>query len=475
MLLIYFLNKVQKVDLKLKIFCLTIIFGGIFGVVEKTFGATINAASCSYTDVATAYNSASAGDIIVLPAGGSCTWSSALTISKAVTISGNGTTLTRGAVMTYGFFRFSNNTFAALTRITGFTFQLTNTSGGAALFFDVGCNVQQFRFDHNTVYHGVGIGEITGSKGVVDHNTIYNSHNMFVFYGGTRAQADASWDSMSAGTANALFVEDNTVIIDSNWTGTNGNDTIFDTNNGGKLVFRHNTVNMNNAPSGQTFWMLMTHGNACFGDVPQYWEANSDCRRGQSVVEIYDNTFSGHYHPAWFVIRGSANLVHDNVLNCDVGTPYVYMREEEAYLPSDYGDTNRTAWPGSDQVHNSFFWNNTNNGSADSDESVTVEPESATFIQKNRDYFLHAPCASGDSVDAYGHACTHGRETFTGPNGASGSDPTDGNPYNNIGTMQFTAGVDNVYLGYVPYTYPHPLQGEADITPPTVPQGLSVE
>ena len=44
-------------------------------------------------------NVASAGDTIIFPSPGSVTWSSTVTVSKNLTINGNGTTLTQGGPM----------------------------------------------------------------------------------------------------------------------------------------------------------------------------------------------------------------------------------------------------------------------------------------------------------------------------------------------------------------------------------------
>lgn len=69
------------------------------------WSATINAASCSQTDVQTAINSASNGDTVQIPAG-ACTWTSAVTINssssrtKMVKINGAGTDASTGTRIT---------------------------------------------------------------------------------------------------------------------------------------------------------------------------------------------------------------------------------------------------------------------------------------------------------------------------------------------------------------------------------------
>src|SRR5215469_3352790 len=56
--------------------------------------ATINAASTSLTDVQTAINSASTGDTVQLPTGTSH-WTAAISLTKSITILGNGTANTK--------------------------------------------------------------------------------------------------------------------------------------------------------------------------------------------------------------------------------------------------------------------------------------------------------------------------------------------------------------------------------------------
>jgi hypothetical protein len=68
-------------------------WGVTVSIVPSTQAATIPAASCNNTagkpDVQTAVNSAASGDIVTIPTG-SCTWTQTLTITKPITLTGNG-------------------------------------------------------------------------------------------------------------------------------------------------------------------------------------------------------------------------------------------------------------------------------------------------------------------------------------------------------------------------------------------------
>jgi len=407
------------------------------------------ATSASRADVLDAYNAADTGDTVLLPQDGESTWSSTIEVSKAITIDGNGTTLTGGVEMSYGFFHLKDLTSADLVRITNFTFDLNDIDGGSALYFS-GLALTNLRIDHNTIHHGTtALGDVKGCKGVIDSNAFYNGWSTLLCSAGTRVQADASWVSMAAGTGDALFIEDNDFITDGNYTGGDSNYHILDSYQGGKLVFRYNTIDATEVPSTDTFWTIQIHGNAAGGQDYGYWQAAPAARRGQSVIEIYENIITGKKISRLAIIRGSANLVYNNSVTATIGAPTLNMFEEEAFEAQF--DPLRTEWPAEDQVHNSFFWGNTFNGVAQDSDDIVVQAGSETFIQEDRDYFLHRPATTGEGM-------TLGKETFTDKNGAAGTHPTDGDPYANQGTMEFTADVENEYYGYTPYTYPHPLR-----------------
>ena len=404
---------------------------------SQGFADTVNLASAAYSVVSNGVFSAVAGDVLVFPSGSSATWTNSLVVGKAVTIDGNGSTITAGAALANGLFYVTGFSSDTLTRITGFTFNLVTLNGEAIMVMNGGVSLSKLRIDHNIFHHGNIPVEIGGALGVVDHNSFYNGMSGIYFSAGSRAQADASWASMAAGTANAVFVEDNLFEINTNFLST-GHNTFIDTYNGGKLVVRKNTFIGTNPPTGFTIFSPgLTHGNA-----NGYWEGDGSARRGQSVVEIYNNYADAKRLDYFFALRGSANLVYSNYARSATFSPGMYCYEEEAYLFSP----SRTNWPASDQVHNTFLWDNTMLlNSTTNANYFSVAATSTNFIQLNRDYFLHAPQATG------------GSEYFTGTNGAAGTFPTDGTTYPTRGTMAFTATGTNAYYGYQPYTYPHPL------------------
>jgi hypothetical protein len=256
---------------------------------------------------------------------------------------------------------------------------------------------------------------------------------------------------------------------------------------------------------------FMSHGSAAGGVVDGYWQVDyqgsQQGRRGQSVVEFYNNTITGRRVDWLCQLRGSANSVWGNTCYTNTAysdTPAIYLREEESYESASIvgatvwnsgttyttgnvvshvegsvtryytatsvgGNLNRTppnttywtppqwnpprlAWPAEDQVHNTYICDNNCTRLGGGTGSIVIAQE-APYIVQNRDFFLHAPAATG------------GYEYFTGVNGASNSYPTDGVAYPTYGTMLFNPTGSSVYYGYVPYTYPHPLA--ADFIIPT--------
>ena len=451
--------------------------GNSFAACTKS-GTTYTCTDASYSSINAAVSAASSGDTINFPVSGSATWSSTVIIGKALTINGNGTTLTSNGSLTYGFFAVYNFSSTSLMRITGFTFMMDVNAGHGIYVMSV--NLTQLRIDHNTFHYGAGMQiEVSGAKGVIDNNYFYNPYGYsIVGSAGTRAQADADWADLSMGTSNALFIENNHFIIDANYNSAYGGyGSTFDMYNGGKYVLRYNSWDSTNSPVSipNTLEPFQLHGNACGGcdtGNKAYWQNDSSARRGPATTEFYGNTMQGRRVDLMTKIRGGAALIYNNAIvgTTQYGTGMKFYEEE---YDLDQFTPFRTAWPAEDQTHNTFIWNNTYNGKVSFNTAEYISLYPSDKLQLNRDVFLHAPCGASDATDGYGNTCTHGKATFTGANGASGSYPTNGIIYPTKGTMVFTSAGDNAYLGYTPYTYPHPLATPTASVPVTTTYALS--
>jgi hypothetical protein len=414
--------------------------------VSKVDAATINAATCSYADVSAAISSASAGDTVTVPAGSPCTWTSTLNITKGITLIGSGSGTTK-------IINSSNNTIDITLasdlpiRISGFYFDKvsnTNSYPYAAIHIsgktDGSFGLTQVRIDNNVFSKGTRTIFARGwVEGVIDHNTFINC-NIAV---GIVGDDNYSWNRpIVAGTANALFIEDNTFTI-NNSTDREPNQAIYQ-QEGGRSVTRYNIFD------GSTY----TNGNSLFYDSHgswPYYDGTSNSLRGQPILEIYNNIFHGHHSYEYNNWRGGSSLIYNNTFIYDSGSAprMIRFNEEESWQTAFFNPL-RTVWPAEDQFMNNFIWNNTLNGSPIT--SISIESNSVPFIQKDRDYFMHAPQSSG------------GYSYYTGRSGASNTYPTNGSS----DTSVFSSSGANAYYPYTPYTYPHPLISGGSCTPSKV-------
>ena len=445
--------------------------------------ATTTSCDGSQSDCQAKITAATAGDTILWPAGGSYTWTTGVTVGKPLTINGNGTTLTQSGVLPYGFFRITGFTSSSLVRITGFTFNGVGRNSPQVVVDNV--TLTSLRIDHNTFNLGNYALDIGGSKGVIDNNYFYNCNGWAGFSAGTRDQADASWLDLTPGTSDFLFFEDNHLIINGNYDVGNA----LDAAQGGKYVYRYNTFDYTAAPGGLgTQGVFSLHGSASggcgtgFGGAGywQYDEGSTKCvRRSPSLVEIYNNTISGTRIDCPLGFRGGSFLYYNNTHNDSYGGKAVIRMTEEEFRTDESGQWNptRSAWPGEDHINNTFIWNNTFDGVAQTDDNVNALDfnsyctgsgapitcctgavagtcnlgQANAIIKQNRDFFTHAPQASGGKET---WTCAEG---VTNCHGASSSYPTDGSTIATYGTMSFLASGANAYYPYTAYTYPHPL------------------
>jgi len=298
-------------------------------------------AGASTSDVNAAISSSSDGATITF-ADGSYNWSSPVSFSLShgdtllcqteggCTIAANGTFLNwPGAT--------ANNTF--LYRFSGFvindsgtTFPIYACPGGTCPG-----KFTSIRIDHNTFNVQPGTEVICfcdGTSaavyyGVIDHNTVNSSGSamLLIMVGNTSSPSDVS----PLGTANNMFVEDNTMNLA---TMTNAGEGCMDSWGEQAIVWRHNTttnclvtahgVTHQGGPSNIEFYNNSTIVNS--GSVSQ---GVQDCYRcfhhqGSGEIVAFNNSFtpySGHNSDALAVgnYRDSANApsVDGQIVACD--------------------------------------------------------------------------------------------------------------------------------------------------------------
>ncbi len=399
------------------------IIAGLFILPLALWAETQTAASCSLADVITAYNAASAGDVVLIPSG-SETWSSTFTIDKEISLVGAGPSFTRIEIdsgIPAGIVIDLDNDVPV--RVTGIHFKFsTNNTGGASIYIrgkkDGSFPLTKVRIDHNKFEKGTRAVAVGGwVESLIDHNEFVNS-NIGV---GINGDNNYSWSRpIAAGTANSLFIEDNTFTINNNADREPAQQIYHQ--EGGRTVIRYNTFDGTDYTAGNSLW-IDSHG------TQNYYQGDRFDFRGQPIIEIYENTFDCHKTYNLTVIRGGSVLVYNNTFTQISGVSDVFRLQEEEAWSSHFAGNFRTEWPAEDQVTNSFFWDNTYKGSP---VTINVSPADAVFIQIDRDFFRHAPQASG------------GKSYYPTRQGAD--------------DMIFSPAGANAYFPYTPYVYPHPLQ-----------------
>jgi hypothetical protein len=244
-------------------------------LLSAPFGAhaqTINASSCSATDVQSALNSvASSGTTVVIPAG-NCTWTTTVTYNQTFSTTIQGQSKVTGTCAPGGSCTVADNTIivdnltrgsgcgspdnAALMintgssstsfRLTGITFQFTGgqTCSGS---IRIAGNSQQIRVDHNhfNQQYSTGVSMNGWTLGVIDHNFFEAPSGI---WNGIKFQepgwnndsfgaGDQSWASATQfGTNQLLYVENNE--FHSAFTGATA--YANDCTQGGRYVWRFN-------------------------------------------------------------------------------------------------------------------------------------------------------------------------------------------------------------------------------------------
>lgn len=426
----------------------------VFGSVMTINALTVAANSCSQTNVQTAINSAASGDTVTVP-GGRCTWSGTVgvTITNAIHLQGNGigstvitfTSATEGS----GGVTYSPPATEAtkIFELSGFLFQ-----GGGEYFRPnypspttpiTGLKVHDNAFNGAT-HHAI---HLNGMEFGVFYNNTFSTNYISIWSG------NAGWDGETYphnfGSANYPYFEDNTI-------GNGAGEFVSETGQGGRLVFRHNTIS----------------GYACSGC--EVFDIHGDQGASGTVSsEYYHNTIgvgsSGTYR--WMHHRGGQGIVANNTISRSIGFNFSEYRSYH----SDYGTgciqypmnlnqsdvwcskTNGTTCL-EKQIHNSFYfnniaggsqslpsWTNPNGGACGSDPPWGDDQ----YIQQNREYWL----------PTYGLASA-----------LPGSCRADGNTYygaTDTDVIYKCTATNTWNVFYQPYTYPHPLRTGSMVAPPT--------
>ncbi|HRY27659.1 MAG TPA: hypothetical protein P5323_00830 [Candidatus Moranbacteria bacterium] len=350
------------------------------------------------------------------------------------------------------------------------------------------------------------VGNATNSGGIqpyglVDSNIIHEARVRV--FGGAEGQywatSLAAWaDDSPIGTANAMYVENNTFTRDTE------NGEWNDASLGGKYVFRFNTLtgkHQMHSHSIQSPQMRATrsweiYNNKYFSPMAQFMFI-----RGGTGM-IFNNEIDGS--STYFI---SFDNVRSNTCNdgaCGTANPQSVLCDGNSAW--DGNVEGQQGWPCRDQIGRGkdsglfdlvnydastsepvYLWNNKKTTGAVAAVSVYTSGRNATHIVADRDFYDHNASFDGTSGVGSGlkadmpETCT---PSAADPNGGPAYWATDENKlYRCTDTNEWT-------LHYTPYTCPHPLAGtgscnldvvgtegyivSGDTTAPAAPSGLSI-
>jgi chitodextrinase len=388
-----------------------------------------------------------------------------------------------------------------LIRISGFVF--TGSPGSAALWFLGDRNINKLRIDNNTFrnfpsgYIAIMVGGIdswiTGYVyGVIDHN-IFTGNNSFM---AVKALTGKSWPIGLAGSANNIFLEDNTATfsispdyggwVDS-WTATG-------------IVVRYNNL---------TNVRITSHGAGHGGPANTEWYGNTVSspttanyrnmhHQGSGEIMIFNNTITGG-HMALLDYRsdvtqlpnGSAGV--NNV--CD-GTQTGVWPDGNRLPITTYRGYPCWHQPGRDNnltLKPVYLWGNKNESNTLASVSIESGGYVANHLLVNRDYYeaisataQTSPTSPFNGTYGVGFGTFANRPTICSVGLTDSADAGNGGvgyfaiDVGSQGTLYRCASPNMWVAHYTPYTYPHPLVSGSilpppppDTTAPTTPTSLT--
>jgi len=409
-------------------------------------GPVILVPTCQHDDVQSAIDAATDGTTVQIAAG-SCVWPLHVGWSdKNIIVKGAG--IDKTVITTTGQFSWyigANATGKAHFRLSGMTLAGNITNAAIAITTEgnpgvnSGWRVDHIKFNFPTgERRGVTVRGVT--YGVIDHNDFLWSNGVAVGVAAfnasdacvsppTNAEGNfASSQPLDLGTANAIYVEDNT------FTSQGAPMIVYDDSaGGGRMVFRYNTVNG--------------------GFVYSHWTRG--CEVGGFIHEIYNNTFIGNADYNDYAVRlesGTGVMFNNTVRSYQTLPPYVVLDDRraggsgEASLPFNACDGNQ-AWDGNKGDPVAPGWPCFGQIGRSPGKSLAAsiagdKQVSAPFYFWNNG--LELTCASGG-------ACTDVLSVWATP-----AAYVKASPHPN-GEVDYVMNGKTPKPGYTPFTYPHPL------------------
>lgn len=444
--------------------------------------AQVTASSCSYSDVQSAVVSVARGGTVTVPSG-NCSWGSTLTLTAGITLQGAGvgnTVITSTGTMISVEPDSTAIANSENIKITGFTFDGNNAAG---IFIGIegasGINgtkpyryllIGDNKFQNASTSLSAGVieaganndGEISG---VIYHNTFDRCNIILRIFSNndTREWANTAFNQFTYGSPDNLYFEDNTIQYSSSSSANNPG--WIEVGQGGRLVGRFNTWNLANATTPQEIWDI--HGF-------QNWNGQVDSGQTSTMlVEYYDNTLSNMGTYRWIDHRGSWGMFFDNVLTGSGGNSIdLYGMSTPGSCPSDINPTPSNYNP---VINNTYFFNNTKNGTNVTASVVSTGSPTHCSVAENANWWNQQTAFNGTAGVGRGLLSARPATCKTGV----GYWATDQGEWNSL-----HAGADGQFYKctatntwtqyYQPYTYPHPLRAgsQQTVSPPAPPTNL---
>ncbi len=311
-------------------------------VTAHAAAAVATALSCEAVDVQAALDNAADGTTLLIPAG-SCDWhAQSVSRSAGVRIIGAGrdaTHIKRSNAPTgdpaYALVIDCSN--GLTTELAGITFEGKGVSSaednGVSLYG--GCldfRVHDMRFIH----FGDGALEVRGvSRGVIYDSEFNENFNPGLGYGVVVYGAD-TWPALDLGSANAVFIEDNSF---------HGNRHDIASNYGANYVARHNLIVT--TTTTREWAMIDAHGR------------QDHNRRGTRSWEIYQNQLDveGTTYTDGIGIRGGDGVIWGNTISGDIAYTAQFVIEDGCPT-NDPVQGDAGPYPVPDQTMLAWIWGN---------------------------------------------------------------------------------------------------------------------
>jgi hypothetical protein len=276
-----------------KIF-LIMLFLCYFIYVANAHTATVDAASCSASDVQSAIDAASDGDTVSIPSG-TCTWSSAVDIpnTKGLTVIGAGEGSTNITISGTRF-RISTSSSNSSFELASITFDATSCTG-----YNGGC-IDIIGSDQSIIVHDITLDSMGARAFQVGYRTQTGLGPYGVFYNITCTDTtfaffenddDLSWSTANSfGGAGAVYIEDSIFDFASAHN-------FIDQYHGARMVFRYNTV---------TNGRIVSHGFCSSDNGLMQWEYYNNTFTAESGVNLGGD---------FIFLRGGSGVIHNNTFN----------------------------------------------------------------------------------------------------------------------------------------------------------------